>query len=1483
MALALDLTGSLVANKVLNENRDVSLQVNRYFVPNKGAFYAKGLVVRNLANNQILRPVIDYSLYEPVTDLWKQLGVGVYKIIHVSNPLIAAVSVTYQAVGGQYQYTPQQLSNELSGLLAGGDGTYPFGHVVGQPIGGLPPELHLEDGQQIYDAGKVVLALNQMRDVLMNGDRLAMGHIYQYITDVTDDAYTRAINEITAVKNRLDELMSTLDEGVGDIVITDNPTNPAVRKGYGQFQLNPDILLIGANDQSDLGQLVGVKDGTDYYARRTFIWSQVENLGQVSYALTSSATAIDEGESVTFTLTTTGLTAGTLVPYRITGSTGFTTNDIVGGLTGNFIIGSNGIGTVTIAAVNDLSIEGNETFTLAITPVTNVSRTVTIRDTSRSPTITLKYTTNSNGTGSISQCNEGDTIYLYVVGANLPLGHNFNIAYSGSAQGSDFTQPRVVNFTLDANGTIAIPFTLVNDQISDGDRTMIATVSSSLVTTPVSATLTIKDTSKTPEYRIWFASDVNGANVITSVNEGGEFYIIGRFANVAPNRKFGLVWGGTASVNGNAGQTDVSPINSSNYPVTQYGRALPSGDLYMAPYHSSANGVDLLWQAEGLTPPDGVYIKYNVRADYTAEGPETLTIKLVDYVNLTDATDNLPVLATASLTINDTSQNASYDAGFYNNADGTGNKLTQCNEGQTIYFVLKTANLQSNERTLRIDVTNTTNSQDFTTSIPGSVTVPLSNTVAFAITVKNDYLTEGTEELRIVVSRLFTSNPDTYTQLAIASINILDTSVAPTVQVGWSKNTNYMDGTTSVNEGETAYFMVSATNVPPNTVMNINLMQIAPFATEDDIVGSIPPQLTLNSTGFGYISVTFKNDMKSEGVEKFTLNAYVDIAGTRYGEKATININDTSVPTASFLFSRGVGASEYPINSINEDETFYLIGHYNGYASGEVFNLTFEGANTWGDAPAATCTIDTTWSITPMRFAANQQTDGPRNLTAKIWKNGLQVGSAVITVNDTSITPPPQPSYKFYTSANLYPDSLSSISSFINNNVVNPDLIDSWDNHVDLFTGQYITIAVKTNDIPAGTPLSFSAVVIGGLSTTADGICLTKASNPSNWESSISPGTGGMIEIRSLNTGLGVGKVNNNGWAAFLFYSSWSTTQPNVVCVPRKDCNMCTVQFNASTNERAAYLLTVNDSGSPGFKYRMLYSPSVNGVNLPQNLIAGDWGSTVLSSGDLTNAVRDEMNRYIHLGVGRYTAIMTMDIISAGSAGASGTSDGGDGHHINFKALKYNSYGAYKNSLPKRTRPIWSTDPDANYSDYMFSILDIIPSTGGMANGEGGSRSNSRFWVDYRPADNTYLLHEDDCVLVRLKVTSQQGGESGVTTSTEFAAGGKLNNTYNGAGCGGYNFSANGVYGGSGASGVQLVCEISVARKRAADKLYLPPLVLTFNNWIETVNWSRLVTNASSVTQGINPNVPSNLATQTNGTGGRIAITSWGGSGGYAD
>jgi hypothetical protein len=108
-----------------------------------------------------------------------------------------------------------------------------------------------------------------------------------------------------------------------------------------------------------------------------------------TYSLTANpATSANEGVAITFTLTTSNLPSGTLVPYTISG-TGITASDFTEArLTGNFTLDANGFSTVIHNTAIDQRTEGNETFTLTLDN-NGASISYVIIDTSLSfPTIT---------------------------------------------------------------------------------------------------------------------------------------------------------------------------------------------------------------------------------------------------------------------------------------------------------------------------------------------------------------------------------------------------------------------------------------------------------------------------------------------------------------------------------------------------------------------------------------------------------------------------------------------------------------------------------------------------------------------------------------------------------------------------------------------------------------------------------------------------------------------------------------------------------------------------------------------------------------------------------------------------------------------------------------------------------------------------------------------------------------------------------------
>ncbi len=99
-----------------------------------------------------------------------------------------------------------------------------------------------------------------------------------------------------------------------------------------------------------------------------------------TYKLTASATTVNEGGTVTFTLDTSDILPNTNIGYRISG---VSVEDIsLSSLTGNFKIGPDGTSTLAITLLEDLITEGDEILRLELTTDNTIFKEVTIKDTS---------------------------------------------------------------------------------------------------------------------------------------------------------------------------------------------------------------------------------------------------------------------------------------------------------------------------------------------------------------------------------------------------------------------------------------------------------------------------------------------------------------------------------------------------------------------------------------------------------------------------------------------------------------------------------------------------------------------------------------------------------------------------------------------------------------------------------------------------------------------------------------------------------------------------------------------------------------------------------------------------------------------------------------------------------------------------------------------------------------------------------------------
>lgn len=143
----------------------------------------------------------------------------------------------------------------------------------------------------------------------------------------------------------------------------------------------------------------------------------------VDYILTADVTEVDEGGTVTLTLSNTNLPAGSEVAVAISG---ITADDVVGGVLPTvFVVGEDGTATLTIELAEDATAEGEEILTATVAGVDPV--TVTVNDTSQDLTLTQAL-------DALQAANEAVATAAEDMNAGLE-GDDYATPYSADAEG----------------------------------------------------------------------------------------------------------------------------------------------------------------------------------------------------------------------------------------------------------------------------------------------------------------------------------------------------------------------------------------------------------------------------------------------------------------------------------------------------------------------------------------------------------------------------------------------------------------------------------------------------------------------------------------------------------------------------------------------------------------------------------------------------------------------------------------------------------------------------------------------------------------------------------------------------------------------------------------------------------------------------------------------------------------------------------------
>ena len=231
-----------------------------------------------------------------------------------------------------------------------------------------------------------------------------------------------------------------------------------------------------------------------------------------TYSLTQTATSINEGGNVTFTVNTANVDDGTTLYYTLSGTA--TANDFVGGtLAGSFTINSN-TGTFNIIVTGDSVTDDAETFTASIRTgstsgtIVATSSQVTIGDVAQTVSIAP----------SVTAVNEGQQVTFTITSTGYSPTSTFYYDIVGTVTAEDFTDSSNLTGTFSTtNNTYSLVKVAKADNISDDGETFVVNIrtgSNSGTIVATSPTITINDVAQA------VTITQNTTNLNESHNEG---------------------------------------------------------------------------------------------------------------------------------------------------------------------------------------------------------------------------------------------------------------------------------------------------------------------------------------------------------------------------------------------------------------------------------------------------------------------------------------------------------------------------------------------------------------------------------------------------------------------------------------------------------------------------------------------------------------------------------------------------------------------------------------------------------------------------------------------------------------------------------------------------------------------------------------------------------------------------------------------------
>lgn len=596
-----------------------------------------------------------------------------------------------------------------------------------------------------------------------------------------------------------------------------------------------------------------------------------------------TVSSVNEGDTTYLVVSTENVPQGTILNLTYSG---ITVADLVDNIPTNIVIYNN-LAVIPVTIKADSVTENAETLVVnLIDGATTVSTaSIVINDTSKSPTYTLRYSTNSTGTDTILNANEGDTVYAIVETTNVPNGTIVQISYTGLSV-ADFLEIPTTTATIVGN-MAAVKFVIKSDFVTESTEILNMSVSYGGVIR-TSKSLTVADTSVSVSGTITFSKTTLASGAVSVVDEDETtIYILYKTVDVPNNTVLGISFEGLES-------TDIV----ANFPTT----------------------VTIINNAASTS--------FSINKDWVTEGDQYFLAKLL-----------LPngAVIQNTLTVRDSSKTPVIDKMFYHTAADNTMPITTIGEDVSMNLAIETTNIPTGT-VMNIAWSGTSDASDYTGARPTTITVDSNGKGLIPFTTKPDYVSEATETCIATITLPGTNGTKS------ATLNIIDTHKPQAIAIAFN---TLPDGkgaaVTSVNEGSTVYAILTGTNVLDNQVVNLA------WGGNTTDLSSVKPTTVTMVGNKASLTITATADLAREDIaETITLTATTPSGAVGSGT-LTINDTSKGYAIATWRTGTPTNSTEIPTNGIDEGLPAVLHLNTFGIPANDALTYTWSGTGITAD------------------------------------------------------------------------------------------------------------------------------------------------------------------------------------------------------------------------------------------------------------------------------------------------------------------------------------------------------------------------------------------------------------------------------------------------------------------------------------------------------------------------------------------------------